>query len=70
MEENRKQADILKLKEKAAELTTAAKPKRKKICIEEEWSDMELDRDYVSGHDSVSYEEEIHFIPKVCTNLI
>lgn len=65
VEEVRKEAERLKLKEKAADLAEAAnlkKNKRKKVV--EVWSDLELnfDRPYVSGHDSLSEEEDVHVI--------
>lgn len=73
MEENHKEIERLKLKQKAAELVEVGKSKSKaKKIVVAEWSDMELefDRAYVSGHDSLSEEEVVHVIRKVCHYLI
>lgn len=74
MEENRKEAEKLKLKEKAIEFFGAEKSKKKptKIFVEDR-SDLELpfpDRAYDSGHDSVSEEERVYVVPRVCQNVI
>lgn len=71
MEENRREAEKLKLKEKANELVAGGKSKtRAKKPVLEDFSDLEFDRAYVSGHDSISEEQEEHFIPKVLYNFI
>lgn len=66
MEENRQQAEKLKLKEKADELSNAApksKKPRKKVFIED--TILQFDREYVPGHDSLSEEEDVYLVPQV-----
>ncbi|KAK1373229.1 hypothetical protein POM88_029422 [Heracleum sosnowskyi] len=67
MEENQKEIERLKLEHKAAELAKGkSKTKAKNVVVAEWSSDMELefDRPYVSGHDSLSEEEIMHVIRK------
>lgn len=67
MEENEARIKELGLRQMATGLNPTKPTKKKKVI--EEFSDLELpfDRDYVSGHDSLSEDEEEHFYCKVYT---